>query len=190
MKKIKRLPLFAALAVLALPASAAFASGDAGVTGTVNPGSLTISTSATPTFSVTLDGTNKTGTYTIPASLVDATGTDAGWNLTATSTQFTDGDPTTPHTLATTASTITSVDNACNASSTCTTVTNSTTPNSFPTTIPAGATAPTAVEFFSADLGTGAGKWDTTPHVSVAIPATTFAAAYTSTVTLAAVSGP
>jgi hypothetical protein len=189
MNNIKRLPLFAALAVLALPGTAL--AGDSTVTGTVNPGSLTIAPAATSSFSLTLNGADQTKTYTIPSVLTDATGSDAGWNLTVTSTQFNDGSG---HTIPATASNITGVTNTCSTGATCTPVTNSTTPNSFPAAVPAGASAPTAVEFFSADASTGEGKWDTTPTVSVVVPANTHAApggaAYTSTVTLAAVSGP
>src|SRR4051812_47260957 len=76
------------LAALA-PQSALAAS--ATVTGSVNAGTLSISTSATPSFSVTLDGTDKTGSYTVPTTVTDATGSGAGWNLTITSTQFTTG---------------------------------------------------------------------------------------------------
>ena len=75
----------AASALFAQPALAASAT----VSGNVNAGTLSISTSATPSFSVTLDGTDKTGSYTVPTTVTDATGSGAGWNLTITSTQFT-----------------------------------------------------------------------------------------------------
>jgi len=116
----------------------------------------------------------------------DATGSGNGWNLTITSTQFSTGGGT-PKTLSTTASTITGVTAVCVAGSTCADPTNGIT---YPVTVPAGATAPTAVKFYNAATNSGMGKFTITPTVSIAIPANTFAGTYTSTITLAAVSGP
>ncbi len=169
----------AAIGVLAAPASAATSA----VTGTITAGSLSIATSATPTFSVTLDGTDKVATYTVPTTVTDATGTDAGWNLTVTSTQFTTGSLT----LSTSASTVTGVTNTCVGGSTCTAPTNAI---SYPLTVPAAGTPPAAVKYFNAAATTGAGKFTNTPSVNVAIPANTRAGVYSSTLTLAAVSGP
>lgn len=170
------------LAALA-PQSALAAS--ATVTGSVNAGTLSISTSATPSFSVTLDGTDKTGSYTVPTTVTDATGSGAGWNLTITSTQFTTGGGS-PHTLATGASSLTGVTSSC-AGGTCTNPTNSVT---YPVAVPAGSTPPTAVKYFNAALNTGAGQFTNTPSISVSVPANSYAGSYSSTLTLAAVSGP
>jgi hypothetical protein len=169
----------AALAVFASPASAATST----VTGTITAGTLSLATSATPSFGVTLDGTDKTATYSVPTTVTDATGSDSGWNLTITSTQFTTGSQT----LSTSASTVTGVTNTCVGGSTCTAATNAI---GYPVTIPAAATPPAAVKFFNAGAGTGAGKFTNTPAISVAVPANTHAGVYTSTLTLAAVSGP
>jgi len=79
--------LSAALLTLGAPASAATATA----TATVSGGALSLATSATPSFGVTLDGTDQTGTYTVPSTVTDARGTSAGWNLTLTSTQFSTG---------------------------------------------------------------------------------------------------
>ena len=46
------------------------------------------------------------------------------------------------------------------------------------------------MKFFSAATGTGAGKWTTTPTISVGVPGNTHVGTYASTLTLAAVSGP
>jgi hypothetical protein len=46
------------------------------------------------------------------------------------------------------------------------------------------------VKFFNAAATTGMGKFTITPTVSIALPATTYAGTYTSTLTLAVVSGP
>src|SRR5205809_4145578 len=116
MSRAKRYASAGALAAMLaglVPAAALAAS--ATVTGNVNAGTLSISTSATPSFSVTLDGTDKTGSYTVPTTVTDATGSGAGWNLTITSTQFTTGGGS-PHTLATNASSITGVTNTCTTS--------------------------------------------------------------------------
>src|SRR3954470_4804033 len=117
------LAVCAVAAAAAIVAPSAFAA-TAPVTGNINAGSLSIATSATPSFSVTLDGTDKTGSYPVPTTVTDATGSNAGWNLTITSTQFTTGGGS-PSTLATNASSITGVTNTC--ATTCVSPTNSTT---------------------------------------------------------------
>src|SRR5437773_9663160 len=110
MTQVRRLILgLAALAAGAVPAQSALAAS-ATVTGNVNAGTLSISTSATPSFSVTLDGTDKTGSYSVPTTVTDATGSGAGWNLTITSTQFTTGGGS-PRTLSTSASSLTGITN-------------------------------------------------------------------------------
>jgi hypothetical protein len=155
------------------------------VTGTVSAGALSVATSAAPTFSANLASGDQTPTYTLPLTATDTTGTGAGWNLTITSTQFTTGGGT-PHTLATNASTVTGVTSSC-ASGTCTNPTNAVT---YPVSIPAGATAPTAVKLFNAAANTGLGSFTVTPTVGVFVPASTFAGSYSSTLTVSIVSGP
>ena len=108
---------------LVLPAAASAAT--ATVTGTLTGSTLSLSTSATPSFSDNLDLGDQTPTYTVPTTLQDTRGTGAGWNLTITSTQFTTGGAT-PNTLATNASSLTGVTSSC-ASGTCTNPTNSVT---------------------------------------------------------------
>jgi hypothetical protein len=76
---------------------------------------------------------------------------------------------------------------ACVAGGTCTNPTNAIT---YPLTVPAGATAPTAVKLFNAALNTGLGRFTITPSINVTIPGNSFAGAYASTLTIAAVSGP
>jgi WxL domain surface cell wall-binding len=166
-----------AAAALASPAAAATST----VTGTVSAGTLSLTTTATPSFGITLDGTDQTAGYTVPTTVTDATGSGNGWNLTITSTQFTTGSQT----LSATASTITSV-----ASSCVTTCTNPTNAVALPITVPAGATPPAAVKYFNAAAATGRGRFSNTPTVSVSLPASTLAGTYSSTLTLSAVSGP
>jgi hypothetical protein len=166
----------AAFVVSAAPASAATST----VTGTVTAGTLSIATAAAPTFGVTLNGIDQVATYTVPTTVTDATGTDNGWNLTVSSTQFTTGALT----LSTGASTVTGVANSCVGGSTCTDPTNSI---SYPLAIPAAAPA---VKYFNGAASTGAGKFTNTPTIAVAVPANTRAGVYSSTLTLSAVSGP
>jgi hypothetical protein len=177
--------LVVALGLVVLSAAAAASADNAVVTGTITGGSLSESTTATPSFSVTLDGTDKTASYTLPMTLVDARGTGAGWNVTVTSTQFSTGAG--GSTLSTSASSVQSVSSTCVSGSTCTSATNSVT---YPLTVPAASTAPTAVKLFNAAANTGLGKFTVTPTVQVSVPANTFAGTYTSTVTLAVVTGP
>lgn len=155
------------------------------VTATVNAGTLTLSSSATPSLSVTLNGTDQTPTYTVPMAANDETGSGSGWHLTITSTQFTTGGGT-PRTLSTSASSITGVTASC-TQGTCTNPTNGTT---YPLGVPAGSTPPVAVTFYSAAAASGIGDFTVTPTVQVSIPANAYAGTYTSTLTLAVVSGP
>src|SRR5581483_7797570 len=109
------------------------------LTATVAAGALTEATVAAPSLSVTLNGTDQTGSYTLPITVLDARGAGSGWNLTITSTQFTTGGGS-PNTLSTSASTITAVSSTCAAGVSCTNPTNSV---SYPLALPAGSTAPT-----------------------------------------------
>jgi len=168
------LPLGIALATAAVAAGSTITT-TATVTGT---GAVSLAAGATASFSDTLDGTDQTVTYQLPLTVVDARGTGGGWNLTVTSTQFTTGT----RTLATSASSLTTVTSACNAGSTCTNPTNAIT---LPIALPAGATAPTAVKFFNSAANTGMGAFTVTPTVSVTIPGNAYAGSYQSTVTVA-----
>ena len=109
----------------------------------------------------------------------------AGWNETITSTQFTTGAPN-DYTLATSASSLTGVI-ATNGTGTNTAATNAIT---YPVAVPAAAVAPAAVKFFNAAANTGMGRFTLTPTVGVFVPQSSFAGTYTSTLTIAIVSGP
>jgi hypothetical protein len=177
---------FCLVAGLAMGGATTVRADTATATATLTGGSLSETSGTFPAQSLTLNGTNQTmsvTTWTITAT--DSTGTGNGWNLTITATQFTTGG-TTPHTLPTTASTITGVTAVC-AAGTCTNPTNSIT---YPFTIPAGPTPPTAVKFFNAAVNTGMGQFTITPTVSIAVPANAYAGTFSSTLTLAIVSGP
>jgi hypothetical protein len=165
--------------VVAGPASATTA------TATLTGGSLAfVSAPPAVSFSATLNGTDQAPTTTQALDVGDATGSGAGWNITATSTTFTAGAKTLS-TSATSVATAPSV--ACDATVTCTQATNSIT---YPYTLPAAATAPTATKLFNAALNTGMGNQTVTPTWKLAIPANTFAGTYNSTWTLSLVSAP
>jgi WxL domain surface cell wall-binding len=170
---------------------AALILGSAALAGTITAsatvsgaGSIALSNGATASLTSTLDGTDQAVSYTVPLTLTDARGSGAGWNLTLTSTTFDDGAG---HTLSTSASTIASVAMACIGGNSCTSATNSIT---YPLTIPAAVSAPAAVKVFNSAANTGMGRLTITPTVNVAIPGNSYAGTYTSTLTVAAVSGP
>jgi hypothetical protein len=184
-KKLILPSIIAAVALAVASAASAATSASVTATGTVTGASaLSLATAASQTFSDTLDGTDQTASYTIPLTVIDATGTGAGWNTTITSTLFTTSGS---KTLASSASSITGVTSACVAGGTCTNPTNSL---AYAIGVPAAATAPAAVKFFNAAATTGMGRFTITPTIQVAIPGNSFAGSYTSTVTVAVVSGP
>jgi hypothetical protein len=192
----RRAPLGASLTLAALACAAvtcatlaaSAAAGTAPVTATVVAGTLSLSSSAAPGGSVTLDGTNQSFDYSLPLSVVDATGSGAGWNLTVTSTQFSTGGGS-PKTLPTDASKMRDRTAVC-ATGTCTATANTI---SFPPpgTIPAGSTPPAPIKFFSTPVNTGLGSFTVTVDpVRVTVPGNAFAGVYTSVLTVAVVSGP
>ena len=171
-------------------AIAAFADSGTGATVAVSGGNLSesgpSSVSATP---LTLNGDDQTTTYALGLTVTDARGNAAGWNLTITSTTFT-GTASSSNQLSNTASNINATPTvACiSGGGHCTNPDDSAI--TYPVGVPAGTTAPTAVKFFDAKANTGLGKFTITPTVTVSIPANTIADTYTSTVSVAVVSGP
>ena len=155
------------------------------VNATVTAGStLSVSSLNTPSFSLTLNGDDQTGTYQSQVQVVDSRGlaTGGGWNLTIGSTQFSDGAG---HTLPASADTISSVTSACHSGSTCTLPTNTVSNTNL--AIPL---SPSTSKFLNAATATGLGRVDVNVNVNVAVPANTIAATYTSTLTVAVVAGP
>jgi WxL domain surface cell wall-binding len=172
------------LLILMCTAAAALAAATAALAGTLNPtatitgtAGVSLNLPSNPSFSNTLDGTDQVASWSALLGVVDARGAGTGWNLTVAATQFSDGAG---HTLA--AGTLTGVTAACRAGNSCTAATNSVT---YPLSL-----GGTATKFFNAAVNTGLGKVDVTPSVDVSIPGNAYAGTYTSTVTLAAVSGP
>ena len=174
-------------ALVALVAVTGASAATVAVSSTVSAGStLSVAGTGSPSFALTLNGDDQVTSYALPVQVVDARGlsTGGGWNLTATSTQFSDGAG---HSFPTAASTITGVTSACNSASTCALPTNAVAYN---LALPAGSVAPAAVKFFNAASPTGRGRIDVNANVSVSVPANVFAATYSSTVTVSIVAGP
>jgi hypothetical protein len=178
---------FAGAAVLlcGLLATAPAASATS-ATATLTGGSLAfVSSPPAVSFAGTLNGSNQALTTTQAIDIGDASGSGLGWNVTATSTQFTVGAKT----LSTSATTVPTAPVAvCDATITCTVATNAI---AFPYSLPAApTTAPTATKLFNAAAGTGMANQTFTPTWSLAIPASTLAGAYISTWTESLVSAP
>ncbi|HEY1514986.1 MAG TPA: WxL domain-containing protein [Solirubrobacteraceae bacterium] len=176
----------AAVSSMLLMAAPAFATS---ASATLTAGSLAFATTpgAVNFPSTNLNGQDKAVTTPQPLDIADATGSGAGWNVTATSTVFKSGS----NSLPAGATTVTSAPAAptCDSNSTCTPATS--TGVSYPYSLPAGATtAPTATKLFNAPLGSGMGDQTVTPTWTLAIPANAYAGSYTSTWTLSLVSGP
>lgn len=168
-------------AVAAPPAGATSASAN------LTAGSLAfVAPPGAVTFSAAVTGADLSVTTTQPFDISDATGSGTGWNLTATSTTF--ATSPTVHTLSTSAVTSTSTPtNTCDTSVTCTLATNTIT---YPYTLPAAATAPTATKLYNSAANTGMGNQTVTPTWKLAIPGNAYAGSYTSTWTLSLVSAP
>lgn len=177
--KRQRLYMISAVSAVALVATtAALAStltATATVTGTAG---ISMNMPSNPSVSTTLDGTDQTVSYAPVLGVVDARGSGAGWNLQISATSFSDGSG---HTLA--PGVVSAAAQACHSGSTCTAATNS--GITLPLTV-----STTAAKFFNAAVGSGLGKIDVTPTVQVQVPGNAYAGTYTSTVTLAATTGP
>jgi hypothetical protein len=179
-RRILIIPIALAALVAAVGAGAAIT-----VNATVATGStLSVSSLNAPTFSLTLNGDDQTATYQAQLQVVDARGlaTGGGWNLTITSTQFSDGAG---HTFPTAASAISTVTDSCHTGSTCTQPTNSVSNTNLAVPI-----SPTTTKFLNGATATGLGRIDVDVNVNVAVPANTIAASYSSTLTVAIAAGP
>ena len=144
----------------------------------------------TPTFSmgtVTLNGSNQTVTFADTLQVDDNSGCGSGWNVTATGTEFLTGTSD----YITNAPSFPAPSWTCmNGTGTCTLPTNTSSPISYPYSMPVGTTAPTATKLVSADSATGMGDQQTTENISFVVPGSAFAGSYTATWTFTAVAGP
>jgi len=176
---------FAAAAVVPSPCAAAVTTASV----MLNAGSLAF-VNGTPAATLhfpttTLNGANQTVSASLAFDVDDATGSGAGWNVSATSTPFTSGS----HTLPSTATTIDAApDLVCDLLA----CTPATTLVAYPDTLPAGAVAPPPTTIFDAAASTGLGEQTFTAVWTLAVPAGALAGAspYTSTWTFSLDSGP
>jgi hypothetical protein len=174
-----KLLIISALSATALATAATAFAGNFTATANVSGAAgISLNIPAGPVLTDTLDGTDQTISYAPVLGVVDARGGGAGWNLQISAGVFSDGSG---HTLA--PGQVSSVTSACRPGSTCTVAGSS--GITYPLTI-----GGTAAKFFNAALNSGLGKIDVTPTVDVSIPGNAFAGTYTSTVTLAATTGP
>ena len=189
LSKIPR-PLAGAIGLALICATALpSAAGATTATATLTAGSLgLVSAPSNPAFpSTALTGLNQSITATQTIDVGDATGSGVGWNLTATSTTFTAGANTLPTSSVTIASAPASP--TCDSNATCSPAT-AAAGVTYPYSLPAGTTAPTATKMYSAAAGTGLGDQTLSPTWPLAVPAKALAGSYTSTWTLSLVSGP
>jgi hypothetical protein len=173
------------LLILTALTAAALTTGVAALAGTLSPtatitgaAGISLNLPSNPSVTDTLNGSDQTVSYAPVLGVVDARGGGAGWNLEISATTFADGSG---HSLD--PGQVSAVTSACKAGSTCTAASSS--GITYPLTVTG-----TAAKFFSAAVDSGLGKIDVTPTVEVLIPGNAFAGAYTSTVTLAATTGP
>jgi hypothetical protein len=175
----QRLFILCAFAAVALVAAAVSFAGTISTTATITgTAGIGLTLPSNPSVSDTLDGTDQTASYAPVLGVADARGTGTGWNLTISSTTFSDGAG---HTLS--PGSVTGIAQACHTGSTCTAATSS--GITYPLTVTG-----TAAKFFGAAVNTGLGKIDVTPTIQVQIPGNAYAGSYTSTVTLASAVGP
>lgn len=148
-----------------------------------NGGSLTLNPPSSVSFPGTaLNGTNKVSTTTAVGVADDETGSGSGWQIDGTSTTLNSGT----HTLPSTATNVTGASVTAGTNN-CSLPTNSVT---YPVTLPAGTTPPTAVKLFDASALTGEGPANATLDLSLSVPASSFTGTYSSTWTLTIASGP
>lgn len=134
--------------------------------------------------STTLSGNDEDASTTLALVGDDQSGTGGGWKLTGTSTTLTSG----AYSLPTNATTITAVTRTAGTGN-CALPANSV---SYPVTLPAGSTAPTATKLISAASGSysGTGAINLSVGVNIHIPGNARPGTYASTWTLTLVTGP
>lgn len=172
----------------AMPTLAATDPVDGTVTVTGSPLSVSVTETSADFGNADVDGTAKTLDTNITVVATDWTGTNEGWKLQISGTQFADS-VVTSQTLPTDVASvqaITSDTPGANATASSPTVTSL-------TTIPAG-TAPTAATFYNSAAGTGMGDHTIVTPLRVVLPANTKANSsgghYGATFTVSIVSAP
>lgn len=166
------------------------------VTANLAAGSYTIKAPSSLAWgSVTLSGLNQTVKASLSVTVVNGSGATSGWRAEATMTTLKTTGGTKLATTAvsfngsaSTASATTAPTASCAATSTCTLPT--LTGVTYPLTVPAGTTAPTAAPFYSAANTTGIGATSIPLDAWLHIPGSAKAGTYSATITLSVVSGP
>jgi alpha-tubulin suppressor-like RCC1 family protein len=171
---------------------------------TVTPvGNLTLTSPSSLTWAVTANGSNQSVVDAVAGdqqlTATDNTGTGAGWHITVSATTFTNGTHTLPNTGAlsftgsVTAVTSTAAPSATCVSS-CTLPTDTTT---YPVVINTAASSPSTFTIFDTAAATGEGVLTIGGSTAanpigwwVQVPGSTSTGSYTSTLTIAVVSGP
>jgi len=152
---------FAVAAALALAGGAAAA--------------LTLTLGNAPSFNVSLDGTDQTVPFSFTMTV--SGGTNSGWNVSASATQFTASGNTLGY------PTVTSVPAGACTGSSCTNAVN------LISTYPIALTG-SAQKIFSDQAGAGKGSIPLTANMTMSVGGNAFAGAYASTLTLTIASGP
>ena len=172
----------AATAVLLLGTVGEAVAGNVTTTGGVKAGPLTLTNAPTMSLTTTLDGSDLVVTGSLgDSTVIDATGSGAGWRLTIAGTTFKNAAGKALPSDALTISGVTVVKNSGKAP------TNTT---SYPVTVPTADSAPPAVKFAAAAADSGMGKFTVTPSIALAVPADAYAGDYGSTLTISIVAGP
>ncbi|HEY2042335.1 MAG TPA: putative Ig domain-containing protein [Jatrophihabitans sp.] len=160
------------------------ASGAEAGTTSIAGGGRTLLAPAAVHFTSTLNGTAAQISADQSIAVADDSGTGAGWNVTLTTTVFSDG----AHALPATSVTDAGAGGSCDQSTTCTKADNAV---SYPVPVPAGVTvAPTAATIMSASKGKGMGAQTWVHHMELHLRADTRAGTYRSTWIYSLVTGP
>lgn len=177
------LPIFCAAALTFTVSAPVFAAGD-GTEAVLNGGALTVPNVSASDFTgddLDLDGAAGSVQAILGFTVIDATGTGAGWRVTAQASQFT-GSGGTPKLLAPASLSMTAP----------TVEANGTTSSE-----PAVATGPfvidngSAVQIAAAAVDDGMGRFDFSEStLTLSYPADVYADTYASVVTITAISGP
>jgi hypothetical protein len=143
----------------------------------------TISSTATPSFSVALNGADQTETYQLAFTISDTgSGKASGWNVSASATQFVNGS----YTFPTNATSVTGVSPPVSCSGGNCSLPVPSGSITYPATLPnTGGSS-----IYSTEANTGEGTNVMTATMQVAAPANIYAGTYTSTVTLQVATGP
>jgi hypothetical protein len=181
--------LAATIAILAVLSATAVAVYAETASVTVTGGTLSVTPADVTLSGVTLDGTDQLSTSASGSnswSATDARGTGAGWNLTIDSTDFSDGGTNTID--------ISSADQEFKIQlldANITVTAGNTKPTSQVTALTAMPEVPAAaLKFASAAVDEGMGTYAINPNFELEVPAETYDASYTATITITAVSGP